>query len=91
MKFEFNCEQILNSNELGLSIFSAETIKRHQKKDLVNLSILIDTMGIASSTAQKLSAVITTFYKLMTNTENQKLYLYWKENKCFGILKTGYK
>lgn len=61
------------------------------KKSKEYMEILVDSMGKASSKAQKLHTVITTFKRLQMNLDNQKMYTYCKKEKCMGFLKVGVK
>ena len=91
MEFEFNWEEATLADKSGFSIITAETLKNLASKILGNLEVLINEMGVASSTAQKLPTIITTFARLKVNTENQKMYCLCKDNIWYGFIKTGFK
>ena len=91
MEFEFNCEQVTKADKSGFSIVTSETIERLPKKSLEYMELLIDNIGKASSKAQRLPSVITSFKRLRMNVEKQKIYFYCKDKQCLGFLKTGFK
>lgn len=91
MEFEFNWEQVTKADKSGFAIVTADSIERLPKKSLEYIESLIDNIGKASSKAQRLPSVITSFKRLRMNVEKQKIYFYCRDKQWYGFLKTGYK
>ena len=91
MEFEFNCELVTKADKSGFGIVNSSVLDTLPKKSYDYMETLIDLMGAASSKAQNLPTIITSFKAMKLNISNQKMYVYSKKNKCFGFLKTGYK
>ena len=92
MEVNFSTERAFKSNKDQLSIFIVTPLflKDKVSKELLNIQLALDKIGLLSAKAQNLKQVITT-YSLFMNNIDQKLYIFAKENVIYGFLKTGYK
>lgn len=92
MEVNFSTEKAFKSNKNQSSIFLVTPIflKDKVSKELLNIQLALDKIGLLSAKAQSLKQVITTYSLFMNNTD-QKLYIFGKENVIYGFIKTGYK
>jgi len=89
MNFPFYCSKVITTDQSGFAILEASKFDRNSKSKEYIAEIL-DKMGEASSIAQGLRAVITTYSKFVSSSDN-KIYMKIENNKVCGILKTGKK
>jgi alpha-tubulin N-acetyltransferase 1 len=82
-------------DEKSICLLHGRTLKgslmqrRNGKIDTNSIAQVIDEMGVASSKAQKLRSIITTYSKFAGT--DHRIYIKIDGNKVAGILKTGEK
>jgi len=89
MNFPFYCSKVITTDQSGFAILEASRFDRNSKSKEY-IAEIVDKMGEASSIAQGLRTVITTYSKFVSSSDN-KIYMKIENNKVCGILKTGKK
>ena len=94
MEFEFDLEEILHFDENKIVIIDPSNISKCLKKNpksqveiKQNLKLIIDKMGKASSEAQKLNKIITSYIKI----SGTRIYMKIEKKKAIGFIKIGEK
>ena len=89
MEFNFDCVQSLGCDENGFAILEGSYQNRIVPGYILFVKETLNTMGEASSRAQKLNTTITSAHKFFIS--NHRIFIKAEQNKVLGFIKVGYK
>ena len=89
MEFNFDCVQSLGCDENGFAILEGSYQNRIVPGYILFVKEILNSMGEASSKAQKLNTIITSAHKFFIS--NHRIFIKAEQNKVLGFIKVGYK
>ena len=89
MEFNFDCVQSLGCDENGFAILEGSYQNRIVPGYILFVKEILNSMGEASSKAQKLNTTITSAHKFFIS--NHRIFIKAEQNKVLGFIKVGYK
>ena len=89
MEFNFDCVQSLGCDENGFAILEGSYQNRIVPGYILFVKEILNSMGEASSRAQKLNTIITSAHKFFIS--NHRIFIKAEQNKVLGFLKVGSK
>ena len=89
MEFNFDCVQSLGCDENGFAILEGSYQNRIVPGYILFVKEILNSMGEASSQAQKLNTTITSAHKFFIS--NHRIFIKAEQNKVLGFLKVGSK
>ena len=89
MEFNFDCVQSLGCDENGIAILEGSYQNRIVPGYILFVKEILNSMGEASSKAQKLNTIITSAHKFFIS--NHRIFIKAEQNKVLGFLKVGSK
>ena len=89
MEFKFDCVQALGCDQNGFAILEGSYQNRIVPGYILFVKEILNSMGEASSRAQKLNTTITSAHKFFVS--NHRIFIKAEENKVLGFIKVGSK
>ena len=89
MEFNFDCVQSLGCDENGFAILEGSYQNRIVPGYILFVKEILNSMGEASSRAQKLNTIITSAHKFFIS--NHRIFIKAEQNKVLGFIKVGNK
>ena len=89
MEFKFDCAQSLGCDENGFAILEGSYQNRIVPGYILFVKEILNSMGEASSKAQKLNTIITSADKFFNS--NHRIFMKAEQNKVLGFIKVGNK
>ena len=89
MEFNFDCVQSLGCDENGFAILEGSYQNRIVPGYILFVKEILNSMGEASSQAQKLNTTITSAHKFFIS--NHRIFIKAEQNKVLGFIKVGTK
>ena len=89
MEFNFDCVQSLGCDENGFAILEGSYQNRIVPGYILFVKEILNSMGEASSTAQRLNTTITSAHKFFIS--NHRIFIKAEQNKVLGFIKVGTK
>ena len=89
MEFNFDCVQSLGCDENGFAILEGSYQNRIVPGYILFVKEILNSMGEASSRAQKLNTTITSAHKFFIS--NHRIFIKAEQNKVLGFIKVGNK
>ena len=89
MEFNFDCAQALGCDEKGFAILEGSYQNRIVPGYILFVNEILNSMGDASSRAQKLNTTITSAHKFFIS--NHRIFIKAEQNKVLGFIKVGNK
>ena len=89
MEFNFDCVQSLGCDENGIAILEGSYQNRIVPGYILFVKEILNSMGEASSNAQKLNTIITSAHKFFIS--NHRIFIKAEQNKVLGFIKVGNK
>ena len=89
MEFNFDCVQSLGCDENGFAILEGSYQNRIVPGYILFVKEILNSMGEASSQAQKLNTTITSAHKFFIS--NHRIFIKAEQNKVLGFIKVGSK
>ena len=89
MEFNFDCVQSLGCDENGFAILEGSYQNRIVPGYILFVKEILNSMGEASSKAQKLTTTITSAHKFFIS--NHRIFIKAEQNKVLGFIKVGSK
>ena len=89
MEFKFDCVQALGCDQNGFAILEGSYQNRIVPGYILFVKEILNSMGEASSRAQKLNTIITSAHKFFIS--NHRIFIKAEQNKVLGFIKVGNK
>ena len=89
MEFNFDCVQSLGCDENGFAILEGSYQNRIVPGYILFVKEILNSMGEASSRAQRLNTTITSAHKFFIS--NHRIFIKAEQNKVLGFIKVGAK
>ena len=89
MEFKFDCVQALGCDQNGFAILEGSYQNRIVPGYILFVKEILNSMGEASSRAQKLNTIITSAHKFFIS--NHRIFIKAEQNRVLGFLKIGNK
>ena len=89
MEFNFDCVQSLGCDENGFAILEGSYQNHIVPGYILFVKEILNSMGEASSKAQKLNTIITSAHKFFIS--NHRIFIKAEQNKVLGFIKVGNK
>ena len=89
MEFKFDCVQALGCDQNGFAILEGSYQNRIVPGYILFVKEILNSMGEASSRAQKLNTIITSAHKFFIS--NHRIFIKAEQNRVLGFLKVGNK
>ena len=89
MEFNFDCVQALGCDENGFAILEGSYQNRIVPGYILFVKEILNSMGEASSKAQKLNTIITSAHKFFIS--NHRIFIKAEQNRVLGFIKVGNK
>mgnify|MGYP002626961373 CR=1 FL=1 len=89
MEFKFDCVQALGCDQSGIAILEGSYQNRIVPGYILFVKEILNSMGEASSRAQRLNTTITSAHKFFIS--NHRIFIKAEQNKVLGFIKVGSK
>ena len=89
MEFKFDCVQALGCDQTGIAILEGSYQNRIVPGYILFVKEILNSMGEASSRAQRLNTTITSAHKFFIS--NHRIFIKAEQNKVLGFIKVGSK